>query len=75
MTPKKDIQSAKRHLSNLPTIWDGKESVLELKEANFNWRQMEWWGFYFEHLCYERLEGSLKSLGTDMVQQEQPVLI
>lgn len=63
MTQKKDVQSAKRLLSTLPTIWDGKESVLELKEANFNWRQMEWWGFYFEHLCYERLEGSFEIPG------------
>lgn len=36
---------------------------MELKEANFNWRQMEWWGFYFEHLCYERLEGSFEIPG------------
>ncbi len=57
MTPKKDVKSVKQLLSSLPTIWDGKESVLELKEANFNWRQMEWWGFYFEHICYERLKG------------------
>jgi hypothetical protein len=54
---------SKHHLSNLPTIWDGKESILELKEARFNWRQMEWWGFYFEHLCYERLEGSFEIPG------------
>lgn len=55
MTIKKDILSAKQLLSNLPKRWDGKESILELKEANFNWRQMEWWGFYFEHLCYQSL--------------------
>lgn len=63
MTPKKDILSAKSLLSTLPVIWDGKESVLELKEANFNWRQMEWLGFYFEHLCYERLEDSFEIPG------------
>ncbi len=56
MTRKKDIQSAKTLLSDLPVSWDGRASVLELKEANFNWRQMEWWGFYFEHLCYQRLK-------------------
>lgn len=63
MTRKKDVQSAKHLLSTLPIVWDGKESVLELKEANFNWRQMEWWGFYFEHLCYERLENSFEIPG------------
>ncbi|MBI4731186.1 MAG: hypothetical protein HY781_03495 [Chloroflexi bacterium] len=36
MKPKTDIQLAKNLLSDLPTIWDGKKSVLELKEANFN---------------------------------------
>ena len=58
MKPKKDIQSAKNLLSDLPAIWNGKKSILELKEANFNWRQMEWWGFYFEYLCYQRLKSS-----------------
>ena len=58
MKPKKDIQSAKSLLSDLPISWDGKKSILELKEANFNWRQMEWWGFYFEYLCYQRLKSS-----------------
>jgi hypothetical protein len=58
MTPRKDIKTAKELLSDLPTSWDGKKSILELKEANFDWRQMEWWGFYFEHLCYQRLGDS-----------------
>lgn len=63
MTPKTDVKSAKTLLSNLPIKWDGKKSVLELKEANFNWRQMEWWGFYFEHLCYKRLGNSFSIPG------------
>jgi hypothetical protein len=63
MTRKKDIRSVKGLLSDLPIIWDGKKSVLELKEANFNWRQMEWWGFYFEHLCYQRLKNSFSIPG------------
>ena len=36
---------------------------MTLKDANFNWRQMEWWAFYFEHLCYERLESSFEIPG------------
>lgn len=63
MTPKTDVKSAKALLSDLPVKWDGKKSVLKLKEANFNWRQMEWWGFYFEHLCYNRLGNSFSIPG------------
>ncbi|MCX6380135.1 MAG: hypothetical protein NT023_11790 [Armatimonadetes bacterium] len=43
-----DVKIAKLALANIPTDWDGKTCVLEMKEANFQWRQMEWWGFYFE---------------------------
>lgn len=52
-----DIAKAKHALATLPRVWDGTKSVLELKEADYNWRQMEWWAFYFEHLCHERLAG------------------
>lgn len=50
-----DIEIASQRLSNLVTCWDGKESILELKAANYNWRQMEWWSFYFEYLCFQKL--------------------
>jgi hypothetical protein len=33
---KKDIRIFKKHLRLLPTLWEGKESVLELKEADYN---------------------------------------
>jgi hypothetical protein len=46
---KKDIDILKANLVNLPRFWDGKTCVLELKEADYNWRQMEWWAFYFEY--------------------------
>lgn len=52
-----DIAKAKKALATLPRVWEGKKSVLELKEADYNWRQMEWWAFYFEHLCHQRLAG------------------
>ncbi|MCS6939053.1 MAG: hypothetical protein NZM94_07270 [Roseiflexus sp.] len=51
-----DICIAMRLLSNMPVEWDGRESVLELKYVNYNWRQMEWWSFYFEYLCFCRLQ-------------------
>lgn len=63
MTPKKDIKLAKPLLSSLPTYWDGKKSILELKKDNFNWRQMEWRGFYFEYLCYQRLRNAFSIPG------------
>lgn len=45
---KNDIEILKRELSKLPVHWEGKPCVLELKEADYNWKQMEWWAFYFE---------------------------
>ena len=54
---KEDIKVLKRQLKNLPKVWDGKKCILELKEADYNWRQMEWWAFYFEFLCRSRLNG------------------
>lgn len=58
-----DILEAKNLLEKLPKYWEGKECVLELKEADFNWRQMEWWGFYFEYLCRKNLKASFKIPG------------
>lgn len=50
-----DVNAAKEILASLHTHWDGKTSVLEMKDADYNWRQMEWWGFYFELLCQRNL--------------------
>ena len=52
---KKDIDLLKANLINLPTFWDGKTCILELKEADYQWRQMEWWAFYFEYKVKEML--------------------
>jgi hypothetical protein len=35
--------------ANIPLVWDGMECLLELKEADYNWKQMEWIGWYFEY--------------------------
>jgi hypothetical protein len=43
-----DAEVATKYLTDLPTIWEGKTSILEMKAKNYQWRQMEWWGFYFE---------------------------
>lgn len=58
-----DVRILKSRLSALKTVWDGKSSVLELKEADYNWRQMEWWAFYFEYLCFEALGHDFKHPG------------
>ncbi len=65
MTPafSKDIASAKAYLEAMPRDWEGKKCVLELKEANYNWRQMEWWAFYFEFLCRSRLGNAFQIPG------------
>lgn len=55
----KDIEIIKKYLKNIPKQWDGKLSILELKEANFNWRQMEWWGFFFEYKVRQLLKNKL----------------
>ena len=33
-------------LKNIPTMWDGKKAILEMKENEYpHWKQMEWIGF------------------------------
>lgn len=58
-----DIELATQRLAGLAASWDGKESILKLKEANYNWRQMEWWSFYFEYLCFQRLSDQFQIPG------------
>jgi hypothetical protein len=39
-------------LQNIPKMWDGRKSILEMKDAGYpHWKQMEWIGFYFQFLC------------------------
>lgn len=35
-------------IKNVSPILNGKESILEMKDANYNWKQTEWAGFYIE---------------------------
>jgi cytochrome b involved in lipid metabolism len=35
--------------AGFPSKWDGRDCILELKEADYQWRQMEWIGWYFEY--------------------------
>ncbi|MBI4712704.1 MAG: hypothetical protein HY762_05320 [Planctomycetes bacterium] len=45
-------QQVGKILSSIPKMWDGRKSILEMKESGFpHWKQMEWIGFYFQFLC------------------------
>lgn len=51
-------------MKHIPKLWDGRHSVLEMKEAGFSqWRQMEWIGFYFEFLCRTHLASVIQIPG------------
>jgi len=34
-----------------------------MKDRDFQWKQMEWWAFYFEMLCHDRLREVLRMPG------------
>lgn len=51
-------------LTNVPKIWDGGESILEMKESAYpQWKQMEWIGFYFQFLCEKYLSNFMEIHG------------
>ncbi len=44
----KIAQGISKGFKNIPIFWDGRKSILEMKETKFKqWRQMEWIGRYF----------------------------
>jgi hypothetical protein len=60
----KIAQDLSKKFKNIPTLWDGRKAILEMKDAGFNqWRQMEWMGFYFQFLCEKLLRNTVKILG------------
>lgn len=47
-----DLDTLSDALSTFPKHWDGRTSILTMKDDNYpHWRQMEWIGFYFQYLC------------------------
>ena len=58
-----DAQLLKERLADLPRTWDGKQAVLEMKRRGFQWKQMEWMGFYFELLCGDHLHDDFQIPG------------
>lgn len=53
----KELQFASQ---NMPKVWDGRESILEMKDAGFNqWWQIEWLDFYFKFLCQKHFGSTI----------------
>lgn len=53
---KRTAKQISKLLSQMPKFWDGKQAILEMREAGYpHWRQMEWIGFYFQYLCGKQL--------------------
>ena len=43
---------------NMPKVWDGRESILEMKNADYkHWHQIEWLESYFKFLCQKHFGG------------------
>lgn len=56
MDTKIDYQKISKHLNKVPSQWNGKEVIAEMKENEYpHWKQMEWIGFYFQYLCEKHL--------------------
>ncbi len=52
----KSTKQIAKKLKHIPKLWDGRNSILKMKKANFShWKQMEWIGFYFQFLCGKHL--------------------
>ncbi|MYB35415.1 MAG: hypothetical protein F4X92_09935 [Gammaproteobacteria bacterium] len=63
-----DLDDFMPKLASLPVEWDGKACVLELKEADYNWKQMEWWAFYFEFKVLQKLK-NICSIPGDRIER------
>ena len=63
---KDDILQLRTALAPLPTDWDGKKCIKEMKDRNSrNWKQLEWIGFYGEELVLQHLPGDVFSIPGD----------
>ena len=53
-----------KDLEEIPTIWDGRNAILGMRDASFpHWRQMEWIGWYFQFLCEKLLRDIVRIPG------------
>lgn len=42
----------------IPAEWDGREAITYLRDRDYQWRQMEWIGFYFERRAKDVVSAS-----------------
>lgn len=60
----KEVERIGEILRGLPKAWDGKRSILEMKQSgSSHWKQMEWFGFYFQFLCSRSLSDIMQIPG------------
>lgn len=58
------VEKMKAVCVKMPVSWDGRESIVEMKNAGYrHWKQMEWAGFYFQFLCESRFVGIMEIPG------------
>lgn len=51
-------------MADLPREWDGKESIIKMKnEGDIHWKQLEWFGWFAEGLVRGALNGIMKFPG------------
>lgn len=58
-----DAAELRALLAPLVGHWDGKACIEQMKRADFQWRQMEWQGFYGEMRARDTLAGSRFTVG------------
>ncbi|MBI4215546.1 MAG: hypothetical protein HY602_02380 [Parcubacteria group bacterium] len=64
MISAKLIEQLEKLLTQMPAEWDGKEAIIEMRDASYqHWKQMEWIGFYFQFLCDKTLPPLIKIPG------------
>jgi len=57
MVKEKAIKLISENLKKILKKWDGKRSILDMKNnGGRHWKQMEWIGWYFEFLCERYLK-------------------
>lgn len=64
MISKKILDSLAEALSKIPTQWEGRKAISEMKDFGYpHWKQMEWIGFYFQFLCDTTLRSIMEIPG------------
>ena len=58
-----DAMELRALLAPLVGHWDGKACIEQMRRADFQWRQMEWPGFYGEMRARDALAGSRFTVG------------